>query len=501
MISALAAGPASAADVFRLYGDGDQPLRPGVLAAEASFSRSLDALAVRADGVIAFAVQGGVYWIEHGRVQRVPVPASERFDLAFGQDGRLLVASCTASAVFDAAPDRAARMIGGRLGKTGSAGDGGPATAATLSCPEGVAADAAGGVLIADFAAARVRRIAPDGVISTVAGTGVEGESGDGGPATLARLRAPVDVAALPAGGFAIVDATPPEDDAPPRIRLVDPAGTIRTLARLEASDVTATADGALLVGQRVSDNGLVRRIAPDGGISTIADLRRDRPGIPRFIPVIGDPFGSDFAYMGALAATPDGGVLFDADFAINYLAPPAPALLGVAILPATRVPARSLSLAVRTTRAASVAVGVWKRGRRVASATDTVASGDATIPVPASIPAGEYEVHVRATGAGQIATARARMLVGGVLPVAYARDFVRSRLDLLETFEGAAHLRIRCQRMAPGRVDCAMFQRRRCAGIASLEVRPDGSLLLTAYDGGRRCRPRLDPGRTRVPR
>src|ERR1700682_3122308 len=66
-------------------------------------------------------------------------------------------------------------------------GDGGPANAARLNAPYGVAADRAGNLYIADLGNNRVRKIGPDGVITTIAGTGAAGSAGDGGPAVAAQ--------------------------------------------------------------------------------------------------------------------------------------------------------------------------------------------------------------------------------------------------------------------------------------------------------------------------
>src|ERR1041385_8637481 len=74
---------------------------------------------------------------------------------------------------------------------SGQVGDGGPGTSAILIQAEGVAADLNGNIYVADAGGHRVRKIAPSGVISTVAGTGVSGFLGDGGLATAARLGAP----------------------------------------------------------------------------------------------------------------------------------------------------------------------------------------------------------------------------------------------------------------------------------------------------------------------
>jgi hypothetical protein len=81
-------------------------------------------------------------------------------------------------------------------GQAGFSGDGGPATRAQLNNPMGVAVDVGGNVYIADRTNNRVRKVDPDGIITTVAGTGYSfGDLGDGGPALSARLTRPRDVA------------------------------------------------------------------------------------------------------------------------------------------------------------------------------------------------------------------------------------------------------------------------------------------------------------------
>src|SRR5205807_1550919 len=108
-------------------------------------------------------------------------------------------------------------------------GDGGPATAAKLNNPSGVAATADGGFLIADGGNHAIRRVSPTGTITRVAGTLSMSCSaapcGDGGPATAAKLLFPAGVAATADGGFLIADTN---NHA---IRRVSPTGTITTVA------------------------------------------------------------------------------------------------------------------------------------------------------------------------------------------------------------------------------------------------------------------------------
>src|SRR5439155_21527331 len=93
-------------------------------------------------------------------------------------------------------------------GMSGFAGDGGPATLAELAHPDGVAVDAAGNLFIADTSNNRIRRVdVATQVISTVAGNGTYGSSGDGGPATSAQLGLPSGVAVDSGGNLFIADS------------------------------------------------------------------------------------------------------------------------------------------------------------------------------------------------------------------------------------------------------------------------------------------------------
>jgi len=93
-------------------------------------------------------------------------------------------------------------------GMLGSSGDGGQATEATFNQPQSVTVDSTGNVYISDTGNHRVRKVAPSGIITTVAGTGADGFSGDGGPATQANLNLPFQVAVDSAGNLYIADAS-----------------------------------------------------------------------------------------------------------------------------------------------------------------------------------------------------------------------------------------------------------------------------------------------------
>ena len=91
-------------------------------------------------------------------------------------------------------------------GTGGYSGDGGPATAAELNNPTDVFKDAAGNIYIADRDNDRIRKVNTAGIISTVAGTGTAGYTGDGGSALLAKLKKPNGVCLDAAGNMYIAD-------------------------------------------------------------------------------------------------------------------------------------------------------------------------------------------------------------------------------------------------------------------------------------------------------
>ena len=156
-------------------------------------------------------------------------------------------------------------------GWTGSRGDGGPAVDARLNRPYGVAVDGAGNLFIADTDNHRIRKVDSAGVISTVAGTGEFGGgfSGDGGPATAALLDRPYGVAVDGAGNLFIADTVNY------RIRKVDSAGVISTVAGTDDArlfspqGVAVDGAGNLFIADTV--NHRIRKVDSAGVISTVA--------------------------------------------------------------------------------------------------------------------------------------------------------------------------------------------------------------------------------------
>ena len=111
-------------------------------------------------------------------------------------------------------------------GNGASTGDGGPASSAAINNPEGLAVDTAGNIYVADTAGHRIRKITPNGTITTVAGNGSGGFAGDGGPATHASLYYPKGIAVDASSGNLYI-----ADWLNSRIRVVTPDGNINTVA------------------------------------------------------------------------------------------------------------------------------------------------------------------------------------------------------------------------------------------------------------------------------
>ncbi len=160
-------------------------------------------------------------------------------------------------------------------------GDGGPATAAQISNIQGIAVDRWGNLYLSDTDNHRVRKISTNGVISTVAGTGVAGFSGDGGPAATAQLNLPYGLAADLAGYLYVADL------GNDRVRRIGPDGVISTVAgngnRGSSGDGGAATGAQLLTPRNVAvdaagnlyfsefEGHRVRKVTPDGKISTVA--------------------------------------------------------------------------------------------------------------------------------------------------------------------------------------------------------------------------------------
>ena len=197
--------------------------------------------------------------------------------LAVDRGGNLYICDSYFCVIRKIDPTGIITTIGGT--GCGYGGDGGAATAASLNNPHGIAVDTSGNIFIADANNYRIRKISTTGIITTVAGIGLPGYSGDGGPAFSALLQHPEGMAADNYGNIYFADTG--------RIRKIDAGGTITSIA----GDGTAgySGDGAAATAAQLNDpqaistdnygnvliadanNNVIRRINASGIITTFA--------------------------------------------------------------------------------------------------------------------------------------------------------------------------------------------------------------------------------------
>ncbi len=177
-------------------------------------------------------------------------------------------------------------------GTAGFAGDGGQATAARLKTPYDVFIASDGTMYIADKGNNRIRKVAPNGVISTFAGTGTAGYNGDEIAATSARLNNPYGVVADSSGNVYIADYENM------RIRMVDPSGQIHTFAG--SGQATANGDGGPADEAGIF-HGAFMTLLPDGGM-LISEVNNNR------VRLVQDGIITTLAGTGQFGYVGDGG-------------------------------------------------------------------------------------------------------------------------------------------------------------------------------------------------
>ncbi len=299
--------------------------------------------ALDAPRLVATDAAGTIYFADYQSIQRIdatgapvlvlgyaddaadPVPAHQALvrelrTLAVGADGSVHFVQGDRDAVEVVRPDGTLGTLAGGPA-AGFSGDGGPAAQGALNTPSGVAVGPDGARYVADTYNNRVRRVDAAGVITTVAGTGRRGDTGDGGPAALAGLSDPAAVAFGPDGTLHILTGTG-------LIRAVDQAGVIRTVADLdpapsrraaevpfaELESFAVGADGTVYLAgatgvHSARPNGELRPVELDPPLSTFS--RYGPTGPPRSAPLTTGPDGSLYLVPNAaLRAHPDGSVV-----------------------------------------------------------------------------------------------------------------------------------------------------------------------------------------------
>ena len=255
--------------ITTIAGTGDSATDPGRL-------HDPRAAAITASGDLFFGDSGSVWKLNvAGEVTRVAGdhvkdhPWLNVEDLAADSVGNLYVAENGNNLVRKVDSAGTVTTFAG-TGEPGSSGDGGPATEARLDSAAGVAVDSVGNVYVVEGRGHRVRRINLAGVITTIAGTGNRGPGGDGGLATEAELEYPLAVAVGPAGNVYIADSRGW------RIRKVDTSGMINEFADpdIRISQGAFATDGA---GRVYAGGGRqIRRIDANGVVSIIAGTGED---------------------------------------------------------------------------------------------------------------------------------------------------------------------------------------------------------------------------------
>lgn len=202
-----------------------------------------------------------------------------------GPDGSLYVSDgSNSSRIWRVLPDGSVTAFAGAGGR-GYSGDGGPALLARFNEPQGLALAADGSLYVADTFNHCIRKIDPAGIITTVAGNGAPGFSGDGGPASAARLSQPYAVAIGPDGSVYIADRNNY------RVRRIGTDGLMTTVAGIgfigygnqhhgnggpaslagleDPKAVAVGPDGKLFIGNSI----VVRMVETNGIISTVAGI------------------------------------------------------------------------------------------------------------------------------------------------------------------------------------------------------------------------------------
>ena len=258
---------------------------------------------------------------------RVGVPATQTdllspMKLLFDDEGNLYIADGSAFRVFKVDMKGILTAVAG-TGVEGPGGDGGPAVSATLASPYGIAIGPDKSLFILDGTNNWIRKVSPDGIISTIAGTGKRGRGGDGGPASAASLYSPTDIAIDRAGDLFIADRMNS------RIRKIDHRGIITTVAGngtmagyddvpVRATLVSCQADSIAFDddGNLFMTDGRIRRLDKTGIITTVAGRYVGKADLL----ALDSKFAPNATLVSPFAVVVDHeGNLYFADWAVRY--------------------------------------------------------------------------------------------------------------------------------------------------------------------------------------
>ncbi len=240
---------------------------------------SATAAVLAAQGIIT-TIAGTEFNYPDFPMRALDTPLNIVLGLASDRRGNLFITDATNNRVLKMDAQGEVTAVAGN-GIRGFSGDTGAAVRASLFAPQGVAVDSAGTLYISDGGNNRIRKVGADGIIQTVAGTGVYGFSGDSGIATKAMLAIPSGLALDSAGNLFIADL------GNSRIRKLTPAGIISTVAGTgnfifsgdgglataaaigEVRDVAVDSSGNLFFPD--STHHRIRKVSSNGTITTVA--------------------------------------------------------------------------------------------------------------------------------------------------------------------------------------------------------------------------------------
>ncbi len=206
---------------------------------------NLMAMRVGPDGLVDVIAGNGVFFASGDGGLAVNAAVFQPTAVAVDSAGVVYIADYGGS-VRKVTPDGIISPFAG-TGDLGYSGDHGPATKAQLFSPFGLAIDSARNIYISDTYNNRIRKVTPDGIINTLAGNGQPGSTGDGGSALAAKIFEPTRLAVDAAGNIYFVETVNPANT--PRVRKVDTHGIISTVAGggLNFSDGIPATDAALI--------------------------------------------------------------------------------------------------------------------------------------------------------------------------------------------------------------------------------------------------------------
>ena len=337
--------------------------------------------------------------------------------LALDASGNAYVSDERRHVVYRITPAGVTTVVAGSSGVQGFSGDGAAATAARLNTPRGVAFDTAGNLFIADTGNNRIRKVTPAGVITTVAGAGTAGFSGDGAAATAAQLSQPKGVAVDTALNLYIADTSNH------RVRKVTAAGIISTLAGPgvgsgteqfeEPIEVALDPAGNLLVADRYANK--IRRVSSTGAVATVAGT-----GTRGYSGDGGPATSAQLNLPGGVAVDGSGNLYIADSFNFRIRKVPLPVSPGGALVIVTSspLPTGTVGTAYSTTLVAgggtpsyrwSLSAGSLPGGLSLASTTG-VLSGTPTSP-------GTFTFTVRVTDSAQPAASATKAFTMAVQP------------------------------------------------------------------------------------